>query len=121
MKNGVEINSESNEIRVDRYSIEAKSAMSMFTLHDIDTDDSANYSCVLFQQNGQFDQQWTYLQVNGAFIICNSIFASEYCIQVSIALLHLTSLSDPIFCQRVALKMSLIEAYDFILHELLQN
>ena len=64
-KNSVEITADSKVISSERYSIRNEQSMSMFTLDKLDADDSANYSCVVFDQNGQFDQQWSVLQVKG--------------------------------------------------------
>lgn len=63
LKNGVEINGESND---GRYSIDSKPAMSLFTLNDVEVDDSANYTCISSDSANRHSQS-SILQVKGSF------------------------------------------------------
>lgn len=63
LKNGVEISGESND---GRYSIDSKPTMSLFTLNDVEVDDSANYTCIASDSAYRHSQS-SLLQVKGSF------------------------------------------------------
>ena len=64
--NKIEIGTNSNVIRSDRYSIRNEPSVSMFILHDVEPSDSGNYSCVVSSPTGASSLQTTFLQVNGS-------------------------------------------------------
>lgn len=69
-KDGVEIGGNSLVIDSSRYQIDTKFILSQFMLHDLVPSDTGNYSCVVTRdQSGQFDVQWTLLQVKGRHIL----------------------------------------------------
>lgn len=64
LKNGMEFDQSSNGFEAKRYDIDTKPFSSHFALHDIDSNDAGNYSCIVSNSFG-FDAQWSVLQVKG--------------------------------------------------------
>ena len=73
MKSGIEITQDSSVIDSQRYQIDTKPVFSQFMLHDLVASDSGNYSCTVANFNsGQYDVQWSVLQVSGLLSIFNN-------------------------------------------------
>ncbi|KAJ6222590.1 hypothetical protein RDWZM_001135, partial [Blomia tropicalis] len=66
LKNGMEFDQSSNGFEAKRYDIDTKPFSSHFALHDIDSNDAGNYSCIVSNSFG-FDAQWSVLQVKVLF------------------------------------------------------
>ena len=69
LKNNQEIKPKSGVIDSTRYQIDSKHMFSQFSLFNLNENDSGNYSCIVTDQNGQRDVQWTILEVRGMLIL----------------------------------------------------